>query len=269
MKNKLLLLFFAVALFSCSSDDNSGGTNDNNDTVNFLPQQQGNYWIYDVESDEFSGRDSLYVSGTSTSGGNTYYTYSTSELPFGFYSGLMTGGATRTSDSKLLMSGAIDAGDIFGDVIDIPSIDFADFVFFDSNASQGTNLDSNSGNFTVPYNDMDFLIEYKLTTTAGQSYPSYTVPGGEPYEDVKTVVVKVEAKIDVSLNIFIPVTFTALNNQDIVVSTQYYAKNIGMIYSDTDFQYQLNEIPIPDIELPVSESYQSNIKETLDDYWVE
>src|SRR5690554_4707998 len=101
MKNKTIILLFGIALIGCSSDDNSNN-NIGGSTSDYLPQQQGNYWVYDVNSEEFSGRDSLYVSGTTTSQGDTYYTYETYEAPFGFYSGLRQADNREAQNQKYL-----------------------------------------------------------------------------------------------------------------------------------------------------------------------
>lgn len=265
---KVFVLLFSMALFGCSSDDNS--STDNNNSGDFLPQQQGNYWVYDVISDEFSGRDSLYVSGTTTSQGNTYYTYSSSEVPFGFYSGLMTSGQSRVSGSKIFMTGTVSLGDMLGEDFDF-GIELDDFVVFDGNASQGTPLDSESGEFEIPYQeDVTLTVEYTLSAKAGQNYPNYTTSNGDSYENVKAVTVAVTAKITANV-VFsgFPFSLTVLDNQDIISSTQYYANNVGVIFVNTDFQYQLNEIPIPGFELPIPQNFQSNTTEVLDDYSVE
>lgn len=268
MKNRFFILLFGLTLFGCSSDDNSGA--DNNNSGDFLPQQLGNYWVYDVISDEFSGRDSLYVSGTTTSQGNTYYTYSSSEVPFGFYSGLMTSGQSRVSDSKIFMNGAIGLGDMLGEDFDF-EIDLNDFLIFDGNASQGTALDSESGEFEIPYQeDVTLKIEYTLSAKAGQNYPNYTLSNGDSYTNVKSTQIAVSVKITANV-VFsgFPLSLTVLDNQDVINSTQYYANNVGVIFVNTDFQYQLNEIPFPGIELPIPQNFQSNTKEVLDNYSVE
>lgn len=262
MKSRFFILLFGMALFGCSSDDNSG--NNNNGTNDFLPQDQGNYWVYDVNSDEFSGRDSLYVSGTTTSQGNTYYTYLTSEVPNGFYSGLMTSGQSRVSDSKIFMTGEINIGDVLGDFIEVPSVELVDFVIFDGGASQGATLDSESGSFTIPYNGFDILVEYTLSAKAGQKYPNYTVSNGDSYENVQSVTIAVSAKISTSVFGF-PVTI--LSSQDVISSTQYYANNVGVVFVNTDFQYQMNAVP--GFELPIPQNFQSNTTEVLDSYLVE
>lgn len=262
---RFFILLFSMVLFGCSSDDNSGGNNNNTGT--FLPQNHGNYWVYDVVSDEFSGRDSLYVSGTTTSQNNVYYTYSTSEIPSGFYSTLMTSGKSRVSDSKIFMSGIIGLGDIFGEEFDF-EIDLNDFVVFDGNSSQGQTLDSQSGEFEVPYEDITIRIEYTLSSKIGQSHSNYSIPNGDSYQDVKSVIVAVSAKITAN-TVFLgfPISYPLLD-EDVISSTQYYANNVGVVFVNTDFQYNLSAIPI-DIELPIPQNYFSNTKEVLDNYWVD
>lgn len=268
MKNKTITLLFGIALLGCSSDDNSDNNNIGGNVSDYLPQQQGNYWIYDVNSDEFSGRDSLYVSGTTISQGDTYYTYQTSEAPYGFYSGLMTSGQSRTSGSKIFMNGALGLGDIFGEGFDF-EIELDDFVVFDGDASQGQTLDNESGNFTIPYTpEIELEVEYTLFSKAGQNYPNYTLANGDSYDNVKSVTVAISAKITANIVISgFPFSYPILDTQEVLSSTQYYASTVGVIAVNTDFQYQLNEIP--GYELPMPQNFQSNTTEVLDDYVVE
>ncbi len=268
MKNKIITLLFGIALVGCSSDDNSDNNNIGGGANDYLPQQQGNYWVYDVNSDEFSGRDSLYVSGTTASQGDTYYTYATSEAPYGFYSSLMTSGQSRASGSKIFMNGTLGLGDIFGEGLEF-EIELNDFVIFDANASQGQTLDSESGNFTIPYTpEVELKVDYTLFAKAGQSYPNRTLTNGDSYDDVKSVTIAISAKITADLVISgFPISFVVLDTQEIVSSTQYYANTVGVIDVNTDFQYQLNEIP--GYELPMPQNFQSNTTEVLEDYVVE
>jgi len=270
MKNKIITLLFGIALLGCSSDDNSGNNNDNGTTNDYLPQQQGNYWVYDVNSDEFSGRDSLYVSGTTTSQGDAYYTYETSETPLGFYSGLMTNGESKTSGSKIFMNGSLGLGELFGEGFDF-EISLDDFVIFDANASQGQTLDNESGSFTIPYSpEIELKVEYTLFAKAGQNYPNYTTANGDSYDNVKSVTIAVSAKITANIVISgFPFSYPILDTQEVLSSTQYYANAVGVIAVNTDFKYQLNEIPIPGYELPMPQNFQSHTTEVLDDYLVE
>lgn len=268
MKNKFIILLFGITLFSCSSDDNSGGL-DNNNSSDYLPQEQGNYWVYDVNSGYFSGRDSLYIAGTTSSAGNTYQTYLTSDIPYGFYSGLMSSGQSRTSGSKMFINGSFSFGDILG--IELGSnINLDDFVIFDNNTVQGTILDTESGSFNVPYSDeVDLLVEYTLSSKTGQSYSNYSLSSGDSYEDVRSTEIVISAKITANTEVFgFPISLPILDTQNVVSSTQYYAKNVGVVNVNTTVQYQLNEIPDTGFELPILQSFSNNITEVLDIYFI-
>lgn len=269
MKNKLLFLLFASALFGCSSDDSSGDNPPIQGQNDFFPQKQGNYWVYDVSSTQGEGRDSLYISGIDTNNEQTYYTFSTQDnMPTGFYSSVMISGESRTSDSKVYINGSISMADILGEDFAGYGIDFQDFLFFDATASQGQILGSESGEFEIPYNDMTFSVEYTLSAKAGQSYADYSTPNGASYEDVKSVTITVSAEITANIVLFgFPVSYPLLSTQDIISSSQYYANNTGMVFATTDFQYNLNEID--GFAIPIPESYFSNTSEELDLYWVE
>src|SRR5690606_41817693 len=97
---------------------------------NFLPQRQGNYWVYDVKNEQETGRDSLYISDKRTASMNTYYSYSTqNEVPFGFYSGILTSGETRVAGTKLFLNGSINLGNMLGEEFNELSIELEDFLF--------------------------------------------------------------------------------------------------------------------------------------------
>ena len=57
--------------------------------------------------------------------------------------------------------------------------------------------------------------------------------------------------------------------QDVVVSTQYYAENIGVVHVVTDFEYELNDLSQYPIELPIPEASAVHQEEVLVNYSVE
>jgi hypothetical protein len=61
-----------------------------------------------------------------------------------------------------------------------------------------------------------------------------------------------------------PVTITILNPQNVIVSTQYYAEGVGMIYSKTDVNFELNDFSQFDVDLPIPQEGSSTIEEFLD-----
>jgi len=271
MKTKFLFLFLALGLMSCSSDESGstpiipGGDNA------YFPQDDGNYWVYDVNSDQAPAtRDSLYISETTQQNGYTYHSYATqNNMPVGFYSRIITSGKSRNSGAKVMITGGLNAGEIFGGGLGELDINFEDFVFFDASANPGKTLDSKSDSFSFPYNDIDFKIDYILSTTSGQSFPTYTV-NDVVYENIKTSIVSVKAKITATVLLFgIEIPYVIMNQQDIILSTQYYAKNVGVIFAETNIQYHLNELPSTDIEIPVPQDFETSATETLDLYVVQ
>ena len=61
-----------------------------------------------------------------------------------------------------------------------------------------------------------------------------------------------------------PLTVNILDSQDVIVSTQYYAEGVGMVYSKTDMNFQVNDFSQFGIDLPIPEEGSSTIEEFLD-----
>ena len=57
----------------------------------------------------------------------------------------------------------------------------------------------------------------------------------------------------------IATSLTVLPAQDIIVTTQYYAKNIGVIYNDTTIQYALNPAAASSLNLPSTVPVSGNL----------
>ena len=63
-----------------------------------------------------------------------------------------------------------------------------------------------------------------------------------------------------------PITINILPQQDVVVSTQYLSKNIGIVYTKTNTNFTLNATIAAQIGLPVTNSQVQ--EEFLDTYSV-
>jgi hypothetical protein len=267
MKNKLLLLGFTFLALSCSSDDSG---NDNvTSTADFLPLNAGNYWVYDVESDveEGSGRDSLYVANDTVINGNTYKKFKTLNMPWGFYTSALANNGVRKSDDKLLLNGSAAVN--FSE--DLPfSVDVTDLVIFKENTSGNELLGSVSDVLSQPYDENTTLeFDYTLTSTAKENLATYTA-GGTQYTNVKPIEIKL------SMNVTAVVEFSGTSfpinvmpQQDIIVSTQYYAEGIGVVHVVTDFEYALSDVSQLPIDLPLPSSAAVHQEEVLDTYVAE
>ncbi|MFY0483911.1 hypothetical protein ACI6PS_15035 [Flavobacterium sp. PLA-1-15] len=256
----LAVLVMAV-LSSCSSSDD--GPNSGNEPVgetNYFSVENDQYWIYDVEGD-FPGRDSLYVANDTVVNGTSYKKFKTKELAFGFFSGSLSGNAVRKSGDKVMVSGSTNLALLEGFPIDLA---VTDFVIFKESASTNEELGSFSGSFDYQYEDIPLTFNYTMKSVFQESLTSYNVPGRGTYQDVKVI------KVMVNLNVGGVVSFQGINfpftlmePQNVVVSTQYYAKNFGMVYCDTQINYELVDVSQLGEALPFPSSGSQNIKEYL------
>lgn len=249
--NYLLAILLVLFLTSCStSDDNSTEQTTEND---YFPVENGNYWVYDVSGD-FPGRDSLYIAGDTTINNTAHKKFKTKELPFGFYSSSLAGNGIRKSGDKLLVSGATNINLIEGFPINLA---ISDFVLFKENASDNQQLSSVSGTLNYQFEEFPLTFNYIMKSVFTETLSTFTVPGHETYQDVKVIKVIVNLHIQTVVS---SIPFNVLPEQNVVVSTQYYANNVGMIYSNTDINYTL---AITDISVGVPTSASQNIKEYL------
>lgn len=261
MKN---LYFGAALLFigltSCSSSDDSSDSSENI----FLPLTTTSAWVYDVNLDNQNvGRDSLFISGETTLNGNSYKTFSTASTPTGFYTNALNNNNIRKQGDQLLLSGT--SGFALSEFFPV-DISLNDFVLFKENSNNNMQLDDKSGTIEQDLQGFPITIDYTLKSYYKESLATFTVPGKESYTNVK--VMKLVANIEVSTIYLLPVLNTPisiaiLDAQDVIVTTQYYAEGVGMIYSKTEINYELNDFTQAGIELPIPQTSSSTIEEFL------
>lgn len=260
MKKILIVAFSASVLFACSSDDNDNGPGSG---VVYLPLTAGNYWTYDVEGSTVSGRDSLYVANDTVIGGDTYKKMKTQFLAFGFYSGALNNNGVRNSNGSVVVTG--NAGLNLGEAFPI-EIALSNFTLLKDNASDGQQLGSVSGSIEQTFQTYPLTLDYTLKSTAQTSLPTYTA-NGNTYTDVKVVQVRMNLKISSTTDVFgFPVTIPILAPQDVVISTMYFAKDIGMVHSTTQISYNLEDFSGAGFDLPIPASGNEVQQEFLDSY---
>jgi hypothetical protein len=262
MKKIYLLALLGTFIVSCSSDD---GSNNSSQTGSFIPTNEGNYWVYNVQGSVMSGRDSLYVAGDTVINNNSYKKLKTKEpVAYGFFSNALNNNGIRQANGKIYLSGT--AGLNISE--DLPfNLDVTDFIVFDENASNDQQLSIVEGSVNQEIEGYTLIFEYKMTSKAKAAIGSFT-SGEEQYSNIKPVEITLNMGITVALNIGgFPFNFPLMAKQDVVVSTQYYAQGIGAVKSTTDISYNLSELP--DIELPIPQSGSQHQEEILVDYNVE
>jgi hypothetical protein len=244
MKKLYFLLIAGAALsLSCSNNDDATANTVPPGEGTFLPVTTGNYWVYNVQGSLENGRDSLYVSNDTVIGAYTYKKLKTKETPSGFFSGALNNNGIRKEADKLLVTGSTSVN--FSEEFPF-SIAITDLVMFKESAINGEELGRVTGSLNQNYNSINFKLDYALTTTAKEDVASMTV-NGEVFTNVKTVETKINLKISL-------VDFPAeiLPAQDVLISQQYYAENVGVVKTTSTFTYQINSTLAVSFGIPAS-----------------
>ena len=261
MKKTLLLISLGLFIISCSSDDNNNGSDNNTvtETTDFLPETTGNYWVYKTDTDGTAGRDSLYTDNDTVIGANTYRKYRTAQLPSGFYSNTMNNNGVRKENGKLLLTGG--ASIAISEALPF-NLAVTDFVIFDQNALPEEIMGTLSGTIDQEIQGLQVKFVYTLSSKAKADMATYTVRGQPVYTNVKPV--------ETTLNLSITVSgFPIMQPQNVLVSTQYYAEGIGVVFADTAINYQLIDLSFLGIELPIPTTGEQHQTEVLVDYQAE
>lgn len=267
MKTKLFFIAIAFTILAgCSSDNSSGSIN----SGVYLPLAVGNYWTYDVTTDGIAipNRDSLYIANDTVINTKTYKKFKTLAIPFGFYSNSLRNNGIRKENDAIYMTG--NAGLNLGEVLPI-NLSVTDLIIFKESATLNQELGSVSGVINQDFQGYPLVINYTLKTTALETLPTYTAENNTVYTDVKKVKTTLNLKISTTItvpSIPIPLTIPLLNTQDVVASTQYYAKNIGMVYANTVISYELQDFSQFGITLPIPQSGSQTQSELLDGHLV-
>ncbi|WP_396165081.1 hypothetical protein [Flavobacterium sp.] len=274
---KILFAILSLSLVSCAVeglestlDDNSSNTNNTNNpnnTATFtdaIPLNTGNYWTYDVVG-LANTRDSLYIFGDEIVGANTYKKFKNrNNIATGFYCTSLNNNNVRKDAGKLLLTGNLSV--LQG--ITLPTgvdLSVTDFIIFKESATNGEILSEKTGTFQQTISNFPVTIEYRLRSIGGESFTSFTSPINDVYPNVKSTKIVVNLKISSTQTIAgFPVTINILPQQDVVVSTQYLSRNIGIVYTKTNTNFSLNPTIATQIGLPVSNSQIQ--EEFLDTY---
>jgi len=265
MKIKFLLsLAVLILLFSCSSDSDSGTASSSQ--TNYFPLALRNYWKYRVLTNAVTQMDSLYVSNDTTINTKVYKKFRTRTTPIGFFSNSMNKNAVRIDGYRLLLTGT--KGFDFGAGLPI-NLSLSDYVIFQENATNNQELGSVSGVINQTVGNYPLVINYTLKTTNIESLATYS-SNGRVYSDVKKIKTVLNAKVTTTLTVAgipFPVVVNILDPQDVVISYQYYSKNIGNVYTNTTINYRLNALPTG-ITLPLPTTGNQTQEEFLQTYVV-
>ncbi len=247
MKTKLLFSLISVLILSsCSNSDSNSAQQNLSDGIPtvYMPLTNGNYWNYDVQqvttgaANTPVGIDHLFISNDTLISGTTYKKMKTTAVPIGFFSNTLRNNGVRISGSSLLTTGAFNLA--FPGLATPIQIDLNNFSFFKENASADTEISSTTGTLhqTITSGGTSYPldIDYTLRSVAQETLPSY-LSNGITYPNVKKTRLILNLKISTSST---GITATLLSDQTVLTLDEYFAKNIGNVYTNTFFHYAIN-----------------------------
>jgi hypothetical protein len=138
-----------------------------------------------------------------------------------------------------------------------------DFVMFKDGAGANEQLATTSGIVTQDFQGYPIKIDYTFKSVAQANIANFTTKNGQIYHDIKPVLFTLELKISTTYS-GIPITI--LNTQNVVTSTQYYVKNVGVVYTSTQMNYHLVDLSQFGVTLPIPQTGNQSQEEFLDTY---
>lgn len=244
IKKVTLVIIACITIIACTSSDD-GGSNTNN---SYLALAINNSWDYDVATGMNTLNDNLEVTAVS---GSSYTLSSNPAVPAGIMTGVLSSGELTATNGQLIGNGTI--GFDFQGVADF-SINIVDGILYDQNASNNSELYRTSGVFTETIDTYDLDVNYTVTTVQLANVASMTVPAGT-FTDVlhSQLIINVSIGTEVSIG---PITQTInlLQPQNVIVVDNYWAQDIGLIKSDNQLDYTLEDFSAIGVNLPVPQS---------------
>ena len=253
-----------VVFSSCSSDDSASTDKnpvDNSGVTSYFPLKSNNYWTYKTENVSVNpiaiGRDSIYVGNDSIINSITYKRMKTKSLPTGFFCGALRNNGLRVDGKMVKLSGDVSVN--IG--VSLPvAFSVTDFVIFKENATTLEKLATVSGTVIneTALPGYPLTVSYTLSAKEDGSLPTLTSDGKE-YSDIKKVKLILNLKVTAQVGEF-SINVLSSDNQDVLVSNQYYAKNQGLVKSETNINYSLNPLigELTTVDFPLSSSQTTN-----------
>ena len=272
MKTKKIFYLFLITsllITSCSSDDDSNNPGEISQPGNYFPSSLNNYWIYDVMSTDNSinettvSTDSLYVISETA----TTFTLDVNDnmMANGAMDSFLTNGILTPTENNLTLNGTLELPPEISDLVDF-EINLSNVILYDTEATLGAELSSNSNTIEQDFNGIPISINYELTTNALGFSESMTL-NGETYSNVISSDLKLNLSVIATIDVSgFPIDIAILESQDVLSITNYYVQSIGLVRSESESSYEISDaFQLTGIEIgvPVSGS-TSNIQELFE-----
>lgn len=261
---KITLLFVLIIIVSCSTNDDK-----QEDPVvevyNYFPLTLSSYWNYNNENEEGIAKDSLYTSSNEVLNGLNYTKFIASEPISGFMTSMMSQNLMRTTESKLFLNGEFGTPLIEG-FPDI-SIPLTDLIIYDKEAENGTLLSEEIGEISEIIDDIPIIINYTISTIQGDILDE----GTGAFSSNKVLTSSIILNLSISTNIEIlgtVIVIPILQAQDVIKTTNYFASGVGLIFSESLIEYELEDLSSLGIDLPIPSEDSSSATQNINTYQI-
>jgi hypothetical protein len=259
MIKKILFAICLISIVSCDSSDDEGSVSNND--FKYLPLTVNNSWDYEITTGTDTSTETLSVDSVS---GQEYTCTSNPTAAVGFMTRILTSGNLKAESGKLIGNGTVDFG-IQG--LDNFNVTITDGTLYDQNANARTVLYSTNGSTTQTVQGFDLDINYEAKTIQQASVSQMTVEG-VTYTDVIHSQLIINATITTDITIVVTQQVPLLNSQDIIVIDNYWSKDIGLIKSNNQIDYTLEDFSSFGIALPVPQSASILTEQNLTSFTV-
>jgi hypothetical protein len=261
MIKKLAFAICLISIISCDPSDDDGNNVTNND-FSYFPLNTNNSWDYDIKIGADSSIESLTISSVS---GNEYTLTANPEPPTGIMTGILSSGTLRATSGKLIGNGTVDFG---FQGLDNLTLEITDGIMYDQNASPDTELYTTSATTTQSLLTYDLDINYEVTSVQQANIAQMSV-NGTAYTDVIHSQLLITASITTDITIVgLTQEIPLLAPQDVIVIDNYWAKDIGLIKSDSQLDYSLEDFSALGVTLPVPQSASILTEQDLTAYTI-
>lgn len=244
---KISLLFALLLLIGCSSDDET--SNEIETPTNYFPLVVDNEWNFsnttEEETETSSNNETLNVEAEIPIENTTKFQLSstTDEANFSITS-ILSSGLVYKENGKMFLTGNLNFNLEEGDNLPDFEIDFEDLVVYDETAFPGSILYNLDEGITLPeFNNITLSATVQIQSTSLGSMESLEV-SGITYDNVisSSIIVKIGVTATAIVPpLPIPITVGILDNQEVVVSTNYFANQVGLIKSETSINVEFND----------------------------
>ncbi|MEO9953862.1 chorismate synthase [Nonlabens sp.] len=244
MLNKILYAFCIVALISCDSNDDNDGNMTNTD-FNYFPLSVTNTWDFEITTGtDTPSNESLTVETVS---GTEFTLISDPIAPTGFMTRILSGGALKSENGALIGNGNIDFG-LQG--LNNFNVAIENGTLYDQNANINAELFSTTGTTSQTVDGYDLDITYEVRTVQQEDIAQMVVEG-ITYSDIIHSQLIINATVTTDI---LTQQIALLTPQDVIVINNYWSRDIGLIKSDNQLNYQLSDFSSFGFTLPVPQS---------------